>query len=220
MFEQIDEASTQEELNDKERYWIKYYNSNNKIYGYNLDSGGSSGGTKSESTKRKIGESTKVKWANQETANKMREGLRKGTETMKNNARKYPFTCPICKKTFYYQKNIAIHKKYCSIKCANIAGCWKKGSINGAAKMHQQNVQLKSIIKNDIIEWVLQNKTTVDTCPYNNITSTLYMLREMLETKYNLKDLRSIFICFGVKNLKELLNELKKIIYISKENVC
>lgn len=33
-------ADNIEELNEKERYWIKYYNSNYKVFGYNLDSGG------------------------------------------------------------------------------------------------------------------------------------------------------------------------------------
>ena len=42
IFEEIDSACTQKELDEKERYWIKYYNSNNKDYGYNLDSGGRS----------------------------------------------------------------------------------------------------------------------------------------------------------------------------------
>ena len=86
-FEEIDSANTQQELDEKERYWIKYYDSINKNKGYNLDSGGHSGGIKSEETKRKIGETTKIKWANPETAEKMRKGLLKGAETMKRNAK-------------------------------------------------------------------------------------------------------------------------------------
>ena len=38
--------------------------------------------------------------------------------------------------------------------------------------------------------------------------------------KYNIKYVRNIFICFDVKNLKELLDKFKEVIYISKENVC
>ena len=41
--EQIDEATSLEELNQKEKYWIKYYNSTNKKIGYNLTSGGKDG---------------------------------------------------------------------------------------------------------------------------------------------------------------------------------
>ena len=99
IFEEIDFANSQEELDEKEIYWIDYYNSTNKTIGYNLDSGGKSGGVKSEETKHKIGLTTLEKWKNPETAEKKRQGLLKGAETMKRNAKQYPFTCPICKNT-------------------------------------------------------------------------------------------------------------------------
>jgi len=38
-FEVIEECSL-EELNDKEKYWIKYYDSHNSSNGYNLTDGG------------------------------------------------------------------------------------------------------------------------------------------------------------------------------------
>ena len=41
--EQIDYATTKEELNEKERYWINYYDSQNT--GYNMTSGGDGGDT-------------------------------------------------------------------------------------------------------------------------------------------------------------------------------
>lgn len=47
----IDYASSREELNEKEKYWISYYNSNNKEKGYNRTKGGSGG---IPSTYRKI----------------------------------------------------------------------------------------------------------------------------------------------------------------------
>lgn len=221
VFEQIDSANSQEELDEKERYWIKYYNSNNKQCGYNLDEGGKSGGAKSPETKQKIGETTKAKWNNPEIAAKMRQGLQKGAETMKANVKRYPFTCPICNKTFYYQKYIAQNKKYCSITCAGKAGCWKKGHANASKAMHQRNIENKKIIKQDIIEWTLNHQELVLTCPYNKISSTLNELHELIVNKYCLKDWRSIFICFDeVHSLKSLLDKLKEIIYISKENVC
>lgn len=55
-FEIIDSANNIDELNEKEIYWIDYYDScvdSNK--GYNLDKGGKNG-NKSEATKRKIGQ--------------------------------------------------------------------------------------------------------------------------------------------------------------------
>ena len=47
----IDYASSREELNEKEKYWISYYDSNNKEKGYNRTKGGSGG---VPSTYRKI----------------------------------------------------------------------------------------------------------------------------------------------------------------------
>lgn len=43
--EQIDEAKSLDELNEKEKYWIKYYNSTNGKFGYNLTDGGDGGNT-------------------------------------------------------------------------------------------------------------------------------------------------------------------------------
>ena len=53
--EQIDSASSQEELNEKEAYWINFYDSRNSEKGYNLREAGSHG-SQSESTKQKLRE--------------------------------------------------------------------------------------------------------------------------------------------------------------------
>lgn len=220
LFEKIDEADTQEILDKKERYWIKFYKSNNKEYGYNLDSGGKSGNKKSEETKRKIGVTTSEKWRNPITAEKMRNGLLMGAETMKRNAKKYPFICPVCNKTFYYQKNVAENKKYCSLSCATKGGAWKLGVDQAKKIIHAKNIENKQVIKDDIIKWSYENKEIIDHCPYNKIETTLSGLKTLLVEKYGIKDLRSIFICFDVKNKRTLLDKLKESIYISKENVC
>lgn len=39
-YEIIEENLTKEEANEREKYYIKFYNSNNPEYGYNLTSGG------------------------------------------------------------------------------------------------------------------------------------------------------------------------------------
>lgn len=57
--EQIDEASSLQELNQKEIYWIKFYNSTDHNKGYNLTPGGDGGNTylcKSEDEMRLIKE--------------------------------------------------------------------------------------------------------------------------------------------------------------------
>lgn len=46
IWEQIDSANSKEELNEKEQYWINYYNSIN--YGYNIQKGGSLKGNESD----------------------------------------------------------------------------------------------------------------------------------------------------------------------------
>ena len=219
-FEKIDDAINMDELNVKERYWITYYNSNNHSYGYNLDSGGRNGGVKSESTKKKIGLTTIEKWNNPVTAKKMMDGLRKGTETVKNNIKRYPFTCSVCGKTIYLQKHILKKKKFCSHECANIGMNWQKGVYKSARINHENNLKRKEVIKDNIIQWVLNNQEIVLNCPKNKINCTLNGLKNMLYDVYNIKDLRSIFICFDVKNLKSLLDKLIEIIDISKENVC
>lgn len=43
--EQIDTANSLSELNEKEQYWIKFYNSTDKNVGYNLTTGGEGGNT-------------------------------------------------------------------------------------------------------------------------------------------------------------------------------
>ena len=220
-FEEIDSASTQNELDNKERLWIQFYHSNNRDYGYNLDSGGRSGGAKSDETKRKIGITTKEKWNNPDIAEKMRNGLQRGTDTMKKNAKKYPFICPVCNKTFYYEKNVALNKKFCSKQCMGKSGQWIKGVNASAEQNHIRNIKRKKVIRQDIIKWILENQDLVLSCSYNKISSTLIELQNLIKEKYGIKDWRSIYICFDkATSLKSLLDEFKNIINISKENVC
>lgn len=61
IWEIIDVANTFEELQEKEIYWIKYFQSNNPIYGYNLTEGGdgNSGYKFSVESNKKRGDSVK-----------------------------------------------------------------------------------------------------------------------------------------------------------------
>lgn len=58
--EEIDKASSQEELNDKEKYWINHYNSTDSNIGYNLREGGDKF-KMSKETKNKISLANKGK---------------------------------------------------------------------------------------------------------------------------------------------------------------
>lgn len=218
LFEKLDESDDINELNEKEMFWIKYYNSNNKKYGYNLDSGGKSGGKKSDETKRKIGLTTIKKWENKETAKKMLDGLRKGTETVKNNKKRYPFTCPLCGTVIYLQKYQLKDRKYCSNNCTAKSNSWEKGLKNAIKSIKGSSENRRKQMYYDIRKWVINNKEIVDNCPKNKIEKTLKSMMDMIKDKYEISDMRSIFLCFdNVKNKKELLDELQ---IISKENIC
>lgn len=151
----------------------------------------------------------------------MRYGLKKGTETMKKNIKRYPFTCPICHQTFYYPKHIAECKLFCSTNCAAKSGSWIKGVKASSIASHEKNIQLKKTIKHDIEQWVFSNENIVLNCPYNKITTTLKPLLEFIQDKYDIKDIRNLFACYpNINSRKAFLDKLKNIIYISKENVC
>ncbi len=56
----IDQAETDQELDDKEKYWVQFYKSFDPQFGYNLTKGGD-GGSPNEETRRKIGTANKGK---------------------------------------------------------------------------------------------------------------------------------------------------------------
>ena len=58
--EEIDSASSIEELNEKEIYWIAFYNSTDRSKGYNLMSGGGNKGSHSEESNLKMSKSQKA----------------------------------------------------------------------------------------------------------------------------------------------------------------
>lgn len=211
-----DNIEEQTTLDERERYWIQYYESNNPRKGYNRDSGGVSGGSKSQETKDIIGASTKNKWANEETAQRMLAGLRKGTETVKRRAKNNFVTiqCLNCGKHINVKPFEAKTKKFCSLSCLGEynkkTGKAQEASEIAANLAHKNNLSRKEIIKKDIISWALANKDIVFSCPMNKISTTLNPLLTFIKEKYGIKDFRSLFICFGVKNRKDFLLKLKE----------
>ena len=114
----IDTANSLEDLNLKEAYWVSHYNSDKT--GYNIKPGG---GNKrhSESTKVLIGKASKERWKNQETAERMLNGLKKGVEAMKarKGERRVPrikVTCPMCETII--ETIPSRPRKFCSRKCS------------------------------------------------------------------------------------------------------
>lgn len=57
--EQIDHAHSREELDNKEMFWIEFYNSMNREKGYNLVSGGNKNHTVSDETRKRMSEANK-----------------------------------------------------------------------------------------------------------------------------------------------------------------
>lgn len=219
----IDTANSIEELNLKEQFWIDFYNSTDKLIGYNLDSGGNNC-KKSDSTKDLISISSKNNWKNTEIADKMLNGLRKGTEKWieicSNN--RVEFICPQCKKTFLFPPHIANTKKFCSSDCEKLSGLYhticKKASNIAAEKSHSDNIANKSLIAQDILQWAIDNKEQVIACKYNNIKPYFQNLLDYLSDKYSLKDLRSYYLCFNVATGRDFAKYLKS--YVSEENIC
>ena len=150
----------------------------------------------------------------------MLNGLRKGVETQRSKSPKIKtFICASCGKNITVPAYEISKRKYCSNQCVANDNRWKKGVEKAAKITHQRNIIKKTMIKEDIVDWVGNNKELVLNCPKNKIRNTLSGLINMIEEKYGIKDFISIFSCFdNVTNMKTFLQELQSI--IPKENVC
>ena len=83
--EQIDSAETIDELNQKEIYWINFYNS--RIKGYNIREGGHNSPC-SEETKEKLRQINLGKKASEESRQKMREAAKSKPKRTKETCEK------------------------------------------------------------------------------------------------------------------------------------
>ncbi len=209
LWEVIKECTSQEELDYYEKYYIQYYDSCNKEKGYNLKYGGRSGGIFSEEAKKNLGASTLLKWQNPECARKMKEGLRKGTETVKRKAslNYIESICPTCGIVFR-TKNWNKHI-YCSLECANKAN--REFAIQNIKKasleVHQKYLKRQETLLPAINLWAISHKELIENAKLNNLT----FLKELVNY-VGLKDTRSLGKLLGVTYKKEILYKLKDII--------
>lgn len=95
--EAFDIAFTPEELDKKEIYWIKYYNSNNPQYGYNCEGGGNLNKKISEETRRKLSESQQRRFRKSENKDYMykrrhSEETRRKISANKTGCKGFPMT--------------------------------------------------------------------------------------------------------------------------------
>ena len=214
--ELLEECSSLEQLNDREIYWIDFYNSTNHDIGYNLMPGGKSG-VKSEETKQKISAKKKENWQDPIIAEKMKKGLVKATKAWqeKCEAQRIKIICQCCGEPFFvppYESN----RKYCSLQCANKVNA-KKASQVATKQKKEKTAQRNKEFQKDIVEWVSSNQSLVQNCPSNKISTTLQGIQEIASSKYGFSDWRSIGIALcNNPSKKKLLEYLKEI----SENIC
>lgn len=218
--EVIDNASSREELNEKEDYWIKKLNARDKNIGYNLQAGGKSG-EKGEETKNKIREKKKENWKDPEFASKCREGLQKATEAWQEKCleNRVEIECQCCHKKFKVPPYEAKTRKYCSNDCANNVNIKKATAV--AATTKRENIQKRNeSFKKDIFNWALSNKELIENCPVNKISTTLQGIQKIAINNYNFSDWRMIAkaICENTSK-KELLKYLQDYVKMYAELV-
>ena len=212
-WEVLKECTSQEELDYYEDYYIKKYDSRNKEKGYNLKSGGKLGVTFNDEVKAKIGETTKLKWQNEECAAKMRKGLRKGTETVKQRALEnfVDFECPVCHKIIKLKPWEAKQRTYCSQECSQKA---RHEEVIEKAKLATQvamenYAKIKDKRYSQILEWLKSNQELVLNCKMNKLT----FLNDLAEF-IGVKDTRTVGKVLEVSGKRDIINKLKELIKI------
>lgn len=207
IWEEIDTAITQEELDEKEVYWISYYNSTDKTKGYNLKAGGLGGGKNSKETLEKIGETTKQKWADPVIAEKMLAGLRKGTETQKNKAENNwkETTCIVCGNIIRYRPKDHKKPKFCSDECKD--DYMKEARLSNLLQANRLNQSKYNLIAEKTIRivstWAMTKLLIISSPTIKNIFSELKKIT-------NIKDERTIMKPFGFTSRRLFVQFLLK----------
>ena len=112
----IDFAETYEELKEKEKFWIKKFNSTDRNIGYNLTEGGDGtfGRTHSEETKEKIRQKALGRKISEETKKKMSEArIGKCSDKQREHLSKLQEQCK--QKVYQYSKQGEFIAEYDSI---------------------------------------------------------------------------------------------------------
>lgn len=145
------ENLTKEEAEQKEIELISFYKSNNREYGYNIDSGGNSNGMHSEETRKKISENNARIWKDKKFSeeHKLKLSLaRKGKEPW-NKGKKGVYTEEQLKRISEKTKE-ALKSKEARLKISNS----KIGNTNRLGKKHSQETKDKiSASKRGTIPW-------------------------------------------------------------------
>lgn len=209
-WEIIEELFSVDELNFREIYWINYYQSTDKEKGYNLKYGGNNGGKCCESTKRKIGDTTIKKWKNPDIAKRMKDGLIKGAETMKQKAlNNYKITyCKHCNSKFKYRPcdTSGYTPKFCSEQCKK-EYLKDNDGLKMAVQINKENKEAERLkIKQIILNWI-PNFDKFQNLKLNNLNPLFDELCSL--TTY--KDARTIMLVFDCTSKKLFFQKLSKI---------
>lgn len=152
--EVLEECNSEQELNDKEIYWIEYFNATDKNIGYNLMSGGykTRGIKHSDSTKKKISKSkTGVSpdrvygTPSEEIKNKISNTLKEYYKTHKNPK----FGTHLSEETKEKLRQANLGKKYPKeVRDKHRIPAWNKGvPMTEEAKEHLKQINTGKIVK-------------------------------------------------------------------------
>lgn len=214
LWEIIDTAESQEELDEKEIKWISICNSTNHNKGYNLKLGGNGGGKCTERTIQKLKESTTNLMKNPEFKKRCLAGLRKGTESMKRKAEiNFKTTyCVFCGKEITYRPidYNGNYPRFCSEECR--LQSYKRSCIAGveaAAKVTKEKGEIEQLrIKNCVLDWIKTKPQILKGhIKYNSLSSICSILTYIT----NVKDMRTIMKPFDFTSRKEFVKYLLKI---------
>ncbi|WCK57106.1 hypothetical protein PP175_28365 (plasmid) [Aneurinibacillus sp. Ricciae_BoGa-3] len=187
--------------------WQDIYGQKNPMYGIHHK----------ESTKKIISDKAKKRFQNpsykQEITQKLIEFNRKNNfaSVRGKKVEQAIGKCEYCGSEFKYERYK--NRRFCSLDCAH-----KFNSPIGANKTKQNSKETLEIIKKFVYEWSFKNKKLIIETPLNKISGTLAPLFSEIETKFGIKDKRTISkAIFGKdKGRKELLIHLKNML----QNVC
>lgn len=215
-WEIIDYADTDDELNNKEIYWINFYQSRNKNIGYNEAEGGKSG-RKNQEVKDKISKKKLLNWQNPTIAEKMRIGLKKATKAWQQKCKDnlVEKECQFCGKIFKIQPHLSKNRSYCSLECSQKANI-KVATAAAAEANHQKHQERHNAFKEEALNWARTNKELILKCPKNRISTTLYELQK-ISSKYEMNDWRCICQSICGKNSKKALLEF---LILECEKIC
>ena len=216
LVELLEQVENREEADERERFWIEFYNSTNPEYGYNLDTGGVFGGKKNSLTCEKIRNQSLKNWEDKVISERMRNGLAKATEKWVeiSKEQRIDFTCPICNKEMKLiksDKRKTCGDKKCVEKMKAINGTNLVGINKASEFLAEKRKNRNSKIYEFVVVWAQENKDIVMSCPKNKITTTLNDLLSQCEKNFDIKDIRSIAkICCNSTSKITFLDWLKE----------